>query len=418
MALKQDPLIELVSFVFLRTPTDTVDVPESQLSLIPFPIDDIFLEELKNFDVIFFDDFSHRAYFNPVYLDRVKDFVRDGGGLAMLGGTRAFDAGGYGESALREVLPVELDGKGVFETRSAIQAALTAVGKAHPITRLLSDPKANEEAWRKLPALTGINQVRGVRGETLLTAGGPDGTSGSPLLAIGRFGKGRTLALMTDDAWRWNFIAVGNKETPQNHLKLMRQAVRWLAQEPSFEQVRLQPIAASQPGEKIPIKLRVLKDDFTPTREASIQLRVFSPEAEPMIVSVAPDSEEGDYAGEFTPTREGTYRVEAEASLGGKVLGRDKTSFTATYSYGEADDGLPRLDLLKQIAETSKGEFIPIDDWNDKALERIAARLESIAPSEIVEQRQTKLWNNLWPFAIMLALLSAEWWMRRKWGLI
>ena len=66
MAMKQDPLIELVSFVFLRTPTDSVDVPESQLSLIPFPIDDIFLEELKNFDVIVFDDFSHRAYFNPV----------------------------------------------------------------------------------------------------------------------------------------------------------------------------------------------------------------------------------------------------------------------------------------------------------------------------------------------------------------
>ena len=71
---------------------------------------------------------------------------------------------------------------------------------------------------------------------------------GAPLLAIGRFGKGRTLALMTDDAWRWNFIAVGNKETPQNHLKLMRQAVRWLAQEPSFEQVQLRPIPATQPG--------------------------------------------------------------------------------------------------------------------------------------------------------------------------
>jgi uncharacterized membrane protein len=412
MAMKQDPLIELVSFVFLRTPTDTVDVPESQLSLIPFPIDDIFLEELKNFDVIFFDDFSHRAYFNPVYLERVRDFVRDGGGIAMFGGKRAFDSGGYGESALRDVLPVELDGKGVFETRGGLQTALTPAGKAHPITRLVPDLKSNEEAWRKLPALTGMNQVRGVRGETLLTAGG------APLLAIGRHGKGRTLALMTDDAWRWNFIAVGNKETPQHHLKLMRQAVRWLAQEPSFEQVQLRPIAVSQPGEKVAIKLRVLKDDFTPTGQAAVQLRVFSPEGEPILVPVAADGEEGDYTGEFTPTREGTYRVEAEASLSGKTLGRDRTSFTAAYFYGEADDGRPRLELLKQIAESSKGEYFPIEDWNERALERIAARLDSIAPSEIVEQRQTRLWSNLWPFAIMLALLSAEWWMRRKWGLI
>jgi uncharacterized membrane protein len=418
MAMKQDPLIELVSFVFLRTPMDSVDVPESQLSLIPFPIDDIFLEELKNFDVVFFDDFSYRAYFNPVYLDRVKDFVRDGGGLAMLGGSRSFDSGGYGDSALREVLPVELDGKGNYQSQAPVSATLSATGKAHPITRLLPDPKSNEEAWNKLPALTGLNQVRSVRGETLITAGGDGAPTAAPLLVIGRFGKGRTLALMSDDAWRWNFIAVGNRETPQNHLKLVRQAVRWLAQEPSFEQVRLHPISSAQPGEKIAIKLKVLKDDFAPTRQASVQLRVFSPEGEPTLVSVAADSEEGEYTGEFTPTKEGTHRVEAEASLGGKVLGKDKASFSAAFSYGETDDGRPRLDLLKQIAESSKGEYFAINDWDQKALEKIAARLESVAPSEIVEQRQTRLWSTLWPFTIVLALLSAEWWMRRKWGLI
>ena len=418
MAMKQDPLIELVSFVFLRTPTDTVDVPDNQLSLIPFPIDDIFLEELKNFDVVFFDDFSHRAYFNPVYLERVKDFVRDGGGLAMLGGFRSFDSGGYAESALKDVLPVELDNKGRYQTQATVRPVLTASGKVHPITRLLPDPKANEEAWAKMPPLADLNQVRGARGETLLSASGDGAATGSPLLTIGRFGKGRSLALMTDDVWRWNFIAVGNRETPQNHLKLIRQAVRWLAQEPAFEQVQIRPIPTSRPGEKVAIKLRVLKDDFTPTAQASVQLRVFGPEGEPSLVSATADSEEGEYTGEYTPTKEGSYRVEAEANLAGKTLGRDKTSFSVAFPYGETDDGRPRTDLLKQIAEASHGEFFSINDWNDKALDKIAAKLESHAPSQIVEQRQTRLWSTLWPFSIILALLSVEWWMRRKWGLI
>jgi len=418
MAMKQDPLIELVSFVFLRTPTDTVDVPDNQLSLIPFPIDDIFLEELKNFDVVFFDDFSHRAYFNPVYLERVKDFVRDGGGLAMLGGFRSFDSGGYAESALKDVLPVELDNKGRYQTQATVRPVLTASGKVHPITRLLPDPKANEEAWAKMPPLADLNQVRGARGETLLSASGDGAATGSPLLTIGRFGKGRTLALMTDDVWRWNFIAVGNRETPQNHLKLIRQAVRWLAQEPAFEQVQIRPIPTSRPGEKVAIKLRVLKDDFTPTAQASVQLRVFGPEGEPSLVSATADSEEGEYTGEYTPTKEGSYRVEAEANLAGKTLGRDKISFSVAFPYGESDDGRPRTDLLRQIAEASHGEFFSINDWNDKALDKIAAKLESHAPSQIVEQRQTQLWSTLWPFSIILALLSVEWWMRRKWGLI
>ncbi|MBI2367322.1 MAG: hypothetical protein HYV01_20310, partial [Deltaproteobacteria bacterium] len=414
MAIKQDPLIELVSFVFLRTPTDSVDVPDNQLSLIPFPIDDIFLEELKNFDVVFLDDFSHRAYFNPVYLDRVRDFVRDGGGLAMLGGVRSFDSGGYGESALKEVLPVELDGKGGYQSSGGIRPVLTASGKAHPITRLLPDPRTNEEAWTKMPALNGLNQVRGVRGEVLLTADGA--AAGAPLLAIGRFGKGRTLALMSDDAWRWNFIAAGNRESPQNHLKLVRQMVRWLAQEPSFEQVQLRAIASARPGEKIAIKLRVLKDDFLPTSQASVQLRVIGPEGEPSLVLASADAEEGEYTGEYTPTREGTYRVEAEAGLTGKPLGKDRTSFSVAYGYGEIDDGLPRMDLLKQLAATSQGEFFLLSDWNEKSLEKIAAKIESHAPAQISEQRQTRLWSTLWPFSILLALLSVEWWMRRKWG--
>ncbi|MGE5817641.1 MAG: glutamine amidotransferase [Deltaproteobacteria bacterium] len=413
MAMKQDPLIELVSFVFLRTPTDTVDVPENQLSLIPFPIDDIFIEELKNFDVVFLDDFSHRAYFNPVYLEKVRDFVRDGGGLAMLGGTRSFDSGGYNDSALRDVLPVELDGKGSYRTQESIRPVLTASGKAHPITRLLPDPRSNEEAWEKIPPLTTFNQVRSARGETLLSAAG-----GGPLLTIGRFGKGRTLALMSDDVWRWNFIAVGNRESPQNHLKLIRQAVRWLAQEPSFEQVQIRPLPVSRPGEKIGVKLHVLNDDFTPARQASVQLRVIGPEGEPTLLPATAEGEEGEYGGEYTPTQEGDYRIEAEASLGGKTLGRARSNFAVAFKYGETDDGRPRIDLLKEIAATSKGEFFPLSNFNEKSLETIAAKLESQAPSQIVEHRQTRLWSTLWPFSIILVLLSVEWWMRRKWGLI
>jgi uncharacterized membrane protein len=417
MALKQDPLIDLVSFVFLRTPTDSVDVPDSRLSLIPFPIDDIFLDELKNFDVIVLDDFSHRSYFNPVYLERVRDFVRDGGGLAMFGGVRGFDSGGYGESALKEVLPVELDGKGAYKNGASLRPALTAAGKAHPITRLLPDPRSNEETWGKMPPLTAYNQVRAGRGETLVTTSDDGSSAPLPLLTVGRFSKGRTLALMSDEAWRWNFVAAGNRDTPQNHLKFIRQSIRWLAQEPSFEQVQIRPIAPAKPGEKTTIKLRVLNDDFTPARQATVQLRVFGPEGDPVILSAA-GGEDGEFTGEYTPVKEGAYRVEADATSAGKALGKDRAGFSVAYPYGETEDGRPRLDLLKQIAETSQGEYFYITEWSEKSLETIAAKLEKHTPSSIIEQRQTKLWSTLWPFAMILMFLSVEWWMRRKWGMI
>src|SRR4030095_2250376 len=120
----------------------------------------------------------------------------------------------------------------------------------------------------------------------------------------------------------------------------------------------------------------------------------------------------------YRPTREGSSRVEAEASLAGKTLGKDSASFSVAFPYGETDDGRPRPELLKQIAAASQGEYIPINEWNEKTLDRIAAKLESHAPSQIIEQRQTRLWSTLWPFAIILALLSVEWWMRAKRGFI
>ncbi|MBI3327506.1 MAG: hypothetical protein HYZ81_12495, partial [Nitrospinae bacterium] len=71
-ALKSDPSIELISFIILRTPTDVVNVPEDQLSLIPFPTNRLFTEELGNFDLLIFDNFSYLFYFPVLYLENVR----------------------------------------------------------------------------------------------------------------------------------------------------------------------------------------------------------------------------------------------------------------------------------------------------------------------------------------------------------
>ncbi|MFQ5850032.1 MAG: glutamine amidotransferase [Candidatus Binatia bacterium] len=419
LALKQDPFIDLVSFVFLRTPTDNVDVPENQLSLIPFPIDEIFLQELKNFDLLIFDNFSHRSYFNTLYLEKVRDFVREGGGFAMLGGTRSFDSGGYWKSPLSELLPVELNGKGGYEMKSRLRAVLTSAGKAHPITRIFPDPRANEKAWKKMPRLTTLNRAARPKGEVLLLAARDDASTEWPLLTVGKFGKGRTLALLSDDFWRWNFISIGEKESFQGHQKLIRQAVRWLAQEPSFEQVKITFIGGSRrPGEKMELRVRVLKDDFSPTSHAALQLRITGPDGERVLLEAMPATEEGEYSAEFIPTKEGSYSLEAEAKLSGKPLGSDKKNFLVSFAHGETDDGRPQVNLLKRIAEMSQGEFLPVSQWNDKSLERIMAKLERLSPSQIVVRRETPLWGTPWIVALILLLLGSEWWLRRSWGLI
>jgi len=418
LALKQDPFIDLISFVFLRTPTDAVDVPENQLSLIPFPIDEI-LKELENFDLIIFDNFSHRSYFNTTYLEKIRDFVQEGGGFAMLGGIRSFDSGGYFDSPLNGLLPVELDGKGGYQMNTNLQAGLASAGKAHPVTRIFPDPRANEEAWKKIPSLTTFNRVVGPKGEVLLWAARDNASRGWPLLTVEKFGKGRTLAILSDDLWRWNFIAVGEQESSQVHQRLIRQAVRWLTQESLFEQVQIVSMEGSKsPGEQVEFLVRVLKDDFTPAPQGAIQLRVTSPDGEQIPLEVVQGTTEGEYTAVFTPTKEGVYELAAEGELSGKILGKDKKNFVVSFAHAEIEDGRPRVDLLTRIAEISQGDSIPVSQWSDNSWRKILTKLKRRSPSEIIERRENPLWSSPWILALILLLLGFEWWQRRSWGLI
>ncbi len=416
-ALKQDPFLELVSFVFLRTPSDMVDVRENEMSLIPFPIDEIFLEELKNFDVLILDDFSHRTYFNPLYFENIRDFVHGGGGIAMLGGPRAFDRGGYHRTALHAVLPVKLDGGGAFHTGVAARAGLTPAGKAHPLTRVFADPETNEEAWSALPPLTTLNEVAQADGEVLLSA--QVRGRQMPLLTVNRYQEGRSLAFTSDDLWRWNFDAVGRNQNPQLHLKLIRNSVRWLAHEPAFNQVRILAVGGSrQPGDKHEFRIRVLRDDHTPAQDPVLQVMVTGPEGQQSPLESAPTDQAGEYRAEFTPRVEGSHRIEARAAAGGKPLGSAAHNFLVALPSEENDDGRPRPELLQAVAARSQGLFVPAASLTDAHWSEFERLMERAAPSRIVARSRVALWNEPLLFALAVLLLGAEWWLRRTWGLV
>ncbi|MFI5290004.1 MAG: hypothetical protein ACHQ17_10165, partial [Polyangia bacterium] len=106
--LKHDPNVDLISFFILRTPTDLELVPPEELSLIPFPTEELFREQLRSFDVVFLQNFNYAPYGIGSYLEDIKSYVESGGGLAMLGGDLSFTLGGWAHTPVADVLPVEL----------------------------------------------------------------------------------------------------------------------------------------------------------------------------------------------------------------------------------------------------------------------------------------------------------------------
>lgn len=194
--LKQNPNVDLVSFFILRTAENAQVAPNHEMSLIPFPTQELFEEQLGSFDLVVFQNFNFRPYGIDQYLGRVASYVREGGGFVMVGGELSFGSGAYYGTPLGEVLPVIVPPYGAPEAllnQERFQAELTEAGQRHPITQLAFDPAINQERWAALPPLEGVNVVSGLRPGATALANHPRLQAGGapmPVIAISEVGKG------------------------------------------------------------------------------------------------------------------------------------------------------------------------------------------------------------------------------------
>lgn len=180
-----------------------VDYMPAHLAQRDFPQS---LEGLQAYDAVILSDIGANTLLlhpdtwvhskrTPNRLKLLRDYVRGGGGLLMFGGYYSFQGinGGarFHKTAVEEVLPVEIlpvDDR--VEVPEGFDPRLVA---DHPILAGLPGP------W---PALLGFNEVRPKPGaQVLATVGAEYGDL--PLLVVGEYGQGRTLAWTSDIGPHW-----------------------------------------------------------------------------------------------------------------------------------------------------------------------------------------------------------------------
>ena len=79
--LKADPAVDLVHFTILRPPEKQDGTPIRELSLIAFPIRELFEVKLDEFDLIIFDRYRQRGVLPRYYYENIADYVKKGGAL-------------------------------------------------------------------------------------------------------------------------------------------------------------------------------------------------------------------------------------------------------------------------------------------------------------------------------------------------
>lgn len=344
----------------------------------------------------------------------LAEAVRRGAGLMMLGGRSSFGDGGWAGTEVADVLPVEIHpGDGQLEPEAGIKVIPNAVGLDSYVLRLSTERAANQQMWDALPAISGINRLAAKRA-ALLWAVGPGGDA---VIAALNVGRGRTLAF-AGETWPWARYGLIADQARIAHVNFWRNAILWMAhkEDEGDNQVRLEldrrRVAL---GQKLGISATASDGQGQPIagveyKTTVTRMDVPEGEAKPEPVSLFPqeDAARGAYTNAVDP---GVYSVEVTATKDGQAIGKASARFLIFDDDREMRRTAADLTLLRTVASESGGAYLVPEE-----LEAYIKKLDKEIVADYVTRSELKLWDN-WPFLLIFtALLTAEWWLRKRHG--
>ena len=281
--LKSDPAVDLIHFTILRPPEKLDLTPVRELSLIAFPIEELFEVKLKEFDLVIFDHYKRRGLLPPEYYDNLVNYVKQGGALLEVAGPDFANEFSLYRTPLAAVLPGAPTGDLI---ERGFLPKVTEVGHRHPVTAELTGADGAEPHWGRW-----FRQIDAdaKEGEVVM-----DGVNSRPVLILDRFGKGRVAQLLSDQIWLWS----RGFESGGPHAELIRRLAHWLMKEPELEENAL---SAAVQGNRMEITRRSLEAVTTP-------VTVTAPSGAKREVAMGPEDHGQSHAG-IAVDEPGLYRL-------------------------------------------------------------------------------------------------------------
>ncbi|HKV32788.1 MAG TPA: glutamine amidotransferase [Pyrinomonadaceae bacterium] len=373
-------------------------------------------EELFSYDGLVIGSVE-AGFFTADQLRSIEAFVaRRGGGLLALGGRLSFDGGKYKGTTIEDLLPVSLTGGPVDDANSftpVYKPLLTGAGQAHPITRLFEDRAQNQKTWNELPPVSVSQALTNVKpGATvLLEARKADGAGANiPLLVQQRYGRGQTLALTASDTWRWR-MRMDSKNNA--HETFWRQMLRYVVSgTPHQIEVSTAKDVYSM-DDTVNIVADVRDKKFNAVGDAHATARVTKPSGATVDVPLkfTTLNSANIYTGEFKADELGQHKIELlgqSTSLGQLSANANVLVSDLNREYYSAAQN---SDLLKRIASETGGKYYT-PAQTQSLLDDLTYRQTPYS------ERVTKdLWDMPVNFLLLVGLLSAEWFLRKREGL-
>ena len=281
--LKADPSVDLVHFTILRPPEKQDGTPIRELSLIAFPIRELFEIKLDEFNLIIFDRYRRQGILPRAYIANIADYIEKGGALLDATGPPFAGSLSLYRTPLGRVMPAEPTGQVVEQ---GFKPMLSPAGHRHPVTADLPGGAGDDPSWGRWFRYI---DAEAQRGEVVM-----QGPNARPLLVLDRVGKGRVAQLMSDHIWLWTRGFEGGG--PQ--AELLRRLAHWLMKEPELEE---NVLSAQLRGDRLEVVRRTVKADDRP-------VTVTLPNGETASVAMTEDAS-GRATGTLAVDQAGLYRL-------------------------------------------------------------------------------------------------------------
>jgi hypothetical protein len=408
--LKRDKTITLRAVLQSADP----EFSEQEATALPtFPTAKDGPEGLFSYDVIILGDVDASLLGSGPVQNLVEFVEKKGGGLMFVAG-EAFDPLSYRGTPLEPLLPIKLSearnptasGGGV----ASFRPALTAEGRAHPIFRFADDESESTRIWQTLPELDWLLEAPRKQELAFVLAVHPSQTGSDgplPVLLYQYVGAGKVLFQAVDETWKWRgrtgdkyfgrywiqtlrFLA-RSKLLGQKQAEVLTDRRRYQRQQSIRVQVRFPNPALAPPGGTITVQV---DRQGQPPRKLALKR---APQAQNLFEAALPPLPEGNYEVKLLPP----------PALEG---GMPKAGFRVDPPAGEFEHVPMNEPELTRAATASRGQFFTPAAGAADVLKSLPA--PQMVPLET--DPPIPLWNNPVILGIFLALLVAEWILRKR----
>jgi hypothetical protein len=295
-------------------------------------------------------------------------------------------------------------------------AVLTGAGSQHPIFDLTGGVPG--DAWTVLPPLTvtDVTWQSAPDAQVLATAAIRNVPLDDPVVVLRRRSGSRSAALLAYGGWRWNNLPPSLEVYDPVWQGLIGNLVQWLAAPEDDRPVRIRPASTVfEGGEHVEFYGQVYDQSSQPVTGATVDIDVRTPNGDILPFAMRSIGS-GRYRADAGTLPEGTYTYSASASSDNQDLGADRGTFSVGALALEFRDTRADAALMRQLAIRSGGEAVFPTDVAALASAMVASG--DIAPRQRVVTSSIRLWHR-YPFlAVIMVLLTLEWFMRKRRGLV